>query len=44
VRLNVLLPIFLLLAAGCGKPEGTVLGKAPKGIYNIIAVKAGDLH
>jgi len=35
--------IFLLLVAGCSKPEGKVLGKTPKGeVQNFIAVKAGD--
>ena len=35
--------ILLLLAAGCSKPNGKVLGQAPKGEpQNIIAIKAGD--
>ena len=34
--------ILLVLAAGCSKPHGKVLGKAPKGEpQNIIAIKAG---
>lgn len=35
--------VFLLLVAGCHQPEGTVLGKPPKGEpRTILAVKAGD--
>jgi len=34
--------ICLLLGSGCGKPEGTVLGKAPKGPpQTILSVRAG---
>ena len=33
----------LLLAAGCHKPQGTVLGKTPKGeLQTILGVRAGD--
>ena len=43
MRFNVPLLILLLLAGGCRKPDGKVLGKPPKGeVYNVIAVKAGD--
>jgi uncharacterized protein YdeI (BOF family) len=35
--------VICLIAAGCGKPEGKVLGKAPKGeARTILAVRAGD--
>ena len=35
--------ICLLLAAGCHKPQGTVLGKSPQGEpQTILAVKAGN--
>ena len=35
--------ICLLLASGCGKPPGTVLGKAPKGeAHTILSVHAGN--
>lgn len=31
------------LLAGCGQPEGTVLGRAPRGeVKNVIAVQAGE--
>jgi uncharacterized protein YdeI (BOF family) len=41
-RARVLL-IALLLASGCHKPQGTVLGKAPAGEpRTILSVKAGD--
>lgn len=43
--MRYVLPFFicLLLAAGCHKPQGTVLGKAPKGEpQTILAVRAGD--
>ena len=44
MRLTVLLPLLVALAAGCSKPAGKVLGKAPKGEpKNIIAIKAGDV-
>ena len=34
--------ICLLLVSGCGKPQGTVLGKAPKGQpQTILSVRAG---
>jgi uncharacterized protein YdeI (BOF family) len=43
MQFNVSLLILLLLAGGCRKPEGKVLGKPPKGaVDSIIAVKAGD--
>ena len=43
MRFNVPLLILLLLAGGCRKPNGKVLGKPPKGtVYNILAVNAGD--
>jgi uncharacterized protein YdeI (BOF family) len=33
----------LLLATGCHKPQGVVLGKTPKGkLQTILAVRAGD--
>lgn len=35
--------LCLLLANGCRKPAGTVLGKAPRGqTHSILAVKAGN--
>lgn len=34
----------LLLGSGCGKPQGTVLGKAPKGQpQTILSVRAGTV-
>ncbi len=37
------LGIGLLLLAGCHRPQGTVLGKAPRGEpHTILAVRAGD--
>ena len=40
---SVCLLSLLLLAAGCHKMPGVVLGKAPKGeIRNILAIRAGD--
>jgi len=35
--------ICLLLAAGCHRPQGTLLGKAPEGeLRTILSVKAGN--
>src|SRR5262245_7014997 len=37
------LAVICLIAAGCGKPAGKVLGKVPKGeTLTILAVRAGD--
>jgi hypothetical protein len=44
MRFNVPLLILLLLAGGCRKPDGKVLGKPPTGKgYSVIAVRAGDI-
>jgi uncharacterized protein YdeI (BOF family) len=43
MRLTRFLLFLVLLATSCGKPDGTVLGKAPRGEpRSIVAVKAGD--
>src|SRR5882672_233574 len=43
MRFVCALVICLLLGAGCHKPAGTILGKAPKGeARTILAVRAGD--
>ena len=35
--------VICLMAAGCGKPDGKILGKAPEGEERtILAVRAGD--
>ena len=44
MRFNVPLLILLLLAGGCRKPDGKVLGKPPTGKESsVIAVRAGDI-
>lgn len=42
MRLTGVSLVCLLLAGGCGKPQGTVLGKAPTGKRDsVLSVKAG---
>ena len=42
MRLACVCLVCLLLAGGCGKPQGTILGQAPKGKPNsVLSVKAG---
>jgi len=43
MRIARALLICLLVAAGCQKPQGTVLGKTPQGeLRTILSVKAGN--
>ena len=43
MRLTFALLISLLLVAGCHQPQGTVMGKPPKGEpQTILAVRSGD--
>ena len=43
MRLVCCLVIGVALVAGCHKPEGKILGKAPRGdVRSILAVRAGD--
>ena len=40
---TLLLAIYLLLALGCQKPQGTILGKAPTGeLRTVLSVNAGE--
>ena len=43
MRLTRVALLFLLVAGGCHKPQGTVLGKNPAGeLRTILSVKAGN--